>query len=233
MTRARESAPPTNSARDLTPGDRPRERLRALGPRALSDTEVLSLILGTGGRDGVLALSARVLASVGGPGGLARASQTELARVPGIGPAKASEVVAALELGRRATRSLAGERPQILGPADAAAILMPRLAHLDREESWALILDRRHRVLREALIGAGGVAHTPMEPREVFAAALREPGAAAILVAHNHPSGEVVPSSDDMAITRRLERGAELVGLGFIDHVIIGARGWHSILGNG
>lgn len=219
------------TARDLAPSDRPRERLRALGPRALSDTEVLSLILGTGGADGVLALSARVLASVGGPGGLARASEADLSRVPGMGPAKASEVVAALELGRRAARSMAGDRPQISGPADAAAILMPRLAHLDREESWVLVLDRRHRVLREVLVGVGGVAHTPMEPREVLAAALREPGAAAVLVAHNHPSGETIPSTDDMAITRRLERGAELVGLEFVDHVIIGARGWHSLRG--
>lgn len=202
-----------------------------MGVRALSDTEVLSLILGTGGADGVLALSARVLAAVGGTSGLARASGSDLARVPGIGPAKAAEVVAALELGRRAVRSMAGERPQITGPADAAAILVPRLAHLDREESWVLVLDRRHRVLREVLVGVGGVAHTPMEPREVLAAALREPGAAAILVAHNHPSGETTPSSDDLAVTRRLERGADLVGVEFVDHLIVGAGGWHSLRG--
>jgi len=215
--------------RDHAPGDRPRERLRTLGASALSDAEVLSLILGTGGRDGVLSLAARVLASVGGPGGLARASEAELARVPGMGPAKAAEVVAALELGRRAARGLAGERPQIFRPADAAAILIPRLAHLDREESIVLILDRRHRVLREASVGVGGVAHSPMEPREVLAAALREPGAAALLVAHNHPSGEPTPSPDDVAVTRRLTRAADLVGLEFVDHLIVGARGWSSL----
>ncbi|HEX9712303.1 MAG TPA: DNA repair protein RadC [Actinomycetota bacterium] len=216
--------------RDYAPADRPRERLRTLGPSALSDAEVLSLILGTGGRDGVLSLAARVLAAVGGPGGLARASERELARVPGIGPAKAAEVVAALELGRRAARGLAAERPQIFHPADAAALLMPRLAHLDREESMVLVLDRRHRVLREASVGIGGVAHAPMEAREVLAAALREPGAAAVLVAHNHPSGEATPSPDDVAVTRRLARAAELVGLEFVDHLIVAARGWCSLV---
>lgn len=215
---------------DYPPADRPRERLRTLGPAALSDAEVLALILGTGGRDGVLSLAARVLAAVGGPAGLARATERELARVAGMGPAKAAEVVAALELGRRAARGLAAERPQIWRPADAAALLTPRLAHLEREESVALILDRRHRVLREASIGIGGVAHSPMEPREVFAAALREPGAAAVIVAHNHPSGEATPSADDVAITRRLARGADLIGLEFIDHLIVAARGWISLV---
>lgn len=213
--------------------DRPRERLRQRGVGALSDAEVLALILGTGGRDGVLALASRVLSAVGGPGGLARATDADLSRVPGLGPAKAAEIVAALELGRRASRSLAGDRPQIFRPDDAAVLLAPAMAHLDREESVVLILDRRHRVLRQALVGVGGVAHSPMEAREILAVALREPGAAAILVAHNHPSGEPTPSPDDVAVTRRLARAAELVGLEFVDHIIIGARGWVSLVADG
>ncbi|MGZ4142282.1 MAG: RadC family protein [Actinomycetota bacterium] len=226
MTRAR-----TVRVREQPPGDRPRERLSALGPAALSDVEVLALVLGTGGRDGVMTLAARVLACVGGPAGLARSSERELAAVEGMGVAKAAEVVAALELGRRATRALAaGARPQILQPSDAAALLTPRLAHLVREESVVLLLDRRHRVLREASVGVGGVAHAPMEPREVFAAALREPGAAAVIVAHNHPSGEPTPSPDDVAITRRLARGADLLGLEFVDHIIVAATGWTSLV---
>jgi DNA repair protein RadC len=216
--------------REQPPGDRPRERLIALGPAALSDAEVLALILGTGGREGVMALAARVLASVGGPGGLARCSETDLAAINGMGIAKATEVVAALELGRRAARALAGQRPQILRPEDAASLLTPRLAHLHREESVVLLLDRRHRVLREVSVGVGGVAHSPMEPREVFAAAFREPGVAAVLVAHNHPSGEPTPSADDVAITKRLARGADLVGLEFVDHIIVAASGWTSLV---
>ncbi|HEX9774720.1 MAG TPA: DNA repair protein RadC [Actinomycetota bacterium] len=215
---------------DYSPADRPRERLTTVGPAGLSDAEVLSLILGTGGREGVMMLAARVLSAVGGPGGLARATERELAEIPGVGPAKAAELVAALELGRRAARGLAGERAQVWRPADAAALLVPRLAHLDREESVVLILDRKHRLLREVLVGVGGVAHTPMEPREVFAAALREPGAAAVIVAHNHPSGDVTPSTADIAITRRLRRGAELLGLEFVDHLVIGARDWRSLV---
>jgi len=220
----------TLRVREQPPGDRPRERLLALGPAALSDAEVLALVLGTGGRDGVMALAARVLATVGGPGGLARCSEVDLAAVKGMGLAKAAEVVAALELGRRAARALAGERPQILRPEDAAALLTPRLAHLQREESVVLLLDRRHRVLREVSVGVGGVAHAPMEPREVFSAAFREPGVAALLVAHNHPSGEPTPSADDLAITRRLARGADLIGLEFVDHIIIAATGWKSLV---
>lgn len=213
--------------------DRPRERLRAHGASALSDAEVLAVVLGTGGKDGVLALATRVLRSVGGAGGLARASATDLRRVRGLGPAKAAEIVAALELGRRATRSLAGDRPQIFQPADAADLLTPRMIHLDREESVVLILDRRHRLLREATVGIGGVAHSPMEAREVLAAALREPGAAAILVAHNHPSGDPTPSPDDVAVTRRLARATETVGLEFVDHLIIAATGWRSMVAAG
>lgn len=219
--------------REQPPGDRPRERLATLGPGALSDAEVLALILGSGGRDGVLSLAARVLTAVGGPAGLARASDRTLSGVSGIGPAKAAEVVAALELGRRAARALAAERPQILQPADAAALLSPRLAHLEREESVVLLMDRRHRVLREVSVGVGGIAHSPMEPREVFAAALREPGVAAVLVAHNHPSGEPTPSPDDVAVTRRLARGAELLGLEFVDHLIVASGGWTSLVEEG
>lgn len=217
--------------RERAPGDRPRERLNTLGPAALSDAEILALLLGTGGAGlSVLELSARVLADVGGPAGLARITERELALIPGMGPAKAAEVVAALELGRRASRALAGARPQIMCAADAAAVLKPRLAHLDREESLVLVLDRRHRLLREASVGTGGVAHSPMEAREVFAAALREPGAAAVLVAHNHPSGDPTPSPDDVLVTRRLRSGADLLGLEFLDHIIVASSGCASLV---
>lgn len=212
------------------PGDRPRERLVSLGPGALSDAEVLALILGTGGGGlGVLDLAARVLADVGGTDRLARVGVPDLARVPGIGPAKAAEVVAALELGRRAARAMAGERPQILGPEDAAALLEPRLGHLDREETVVLILDRKHRVLREVVVGVGGVSSSPMEAREIFSAALREPCAAAVLVAHNHPSGDPSPSAEDLAVTHRLEEAADILGLELLDHLVVAAGGWTSL----
>jgi len=214
------------------PADRPRERLRALGPGALSDAELLALLLGTGtAREGVLDLAARVLSAAGGLGPLARLAASELAAMPGLGPAKASEIVAALELGRRACADPGAERPQILSPADAAALLAPRIAHLEHERSVVLLLDRRHRVLREVVAGVGGIAHAPMEPREVFAPALREPGVAAVLVAHNHPSGDPTPSPDDRAVTRRLALAADTLGIEFVDHVIVATRGWSSLRG--
>ena len=212
------------------PTDRPRERLAALGPAALSDAELLALVIRTGSAGaGVLEVSAQVLAATGGLGAIARLTAAELAALPGLGPATAAEIVAALELGRRASRELGGDRPQILSPADAAALLAPRLAHLEREESVVLLLDRRHRVIRESVVGIGGIAHAPMEPREVFAQALRVPGVAAVLVVHNHPSGDATPSPDDRAITVRLAEAARVLGIEFVDHVIVAASGWTSL----
>jgi DNA repair protein RadC len=214
------------------PTDRPRERLAALGPSALSDAELLALLLRTGtAREDVLAFASRVLVALGGLGAIPRMHASELVAIPGIGPATAAEIVAALELGRRAAQRLAADRPQIMRPADAAALLAPRLAHLEQEQCVALLLDRKHRLLRDVVVGIGGIAHAPMEPREVFAAALREPGVAAVLVAHNHPSGEATPSAEDRAVTRRLADGAALLGLEFLDHVIVASGGWSSIRG--
>jgi DNA repair protein RadC len=216
------------------PTDRPRERLAALGPSALSDAELLALLLRTGtAREDVLAFASRVLVALGGLGAIPRMHASELVAIPGIGPATAAEIVAALELGRRAAQRLAADRPQIMRPADAVAMLGPRMAHLEQEQCVALLLDRKHRLLREVVVGVGGIAHAPMEPREVFAAALREPGVAAVLVAHNHPSGEATPSSEDRAVTRRLADGAALLGLEFLDHVIVASGGWASIRGPG
>ena len=215
---------------ERSPADRPRERLYAYGPNALSDADLLSLLLHTGTRDeGVVDLAARILAEVGGPAGLARATPARLTSVRGCGAAKAAEIVAALELGRRCARALAADRVQIAGPEDAAALLTPRLAHLEREQSIVLLLDRRHRLLRETTVGVGGVAHAPLEPREVLAAALREPGAAAFIVAHNHPSGDPEPSPEDRAVTRRIADAAAVVGVEYLDHVIVGSRGWVSL----
>ncbi|MCA1834707.1 MAG: DNA repair protein RadC [Actinomycetota bacterium] len=215
---------------ERAPFDRPRERLLAFGPAALSEAELLALLLRTGtAREGVMEIAARVLSEIGGAAGLARAAPERIAALNGCGPAKAAEIVAALELGRRCSRALAAERTQILRPEDAVALLEPELAHLEHERAVVLLLDRRHRLLAQAIVGIGGVAHAPMEPREVLAAALRQPGAAAVVVAHNHPSGDPSASFEDRAVTRRLSEGAALVGLEFIDHVIVAAGGWTSL----
>jgi DNA repair protein RadC len=212
------------------PGDRPRERLEALGPAALSESELIALIIRTGAPHlDVLRLAARVATWAQGPRELGRLRIGDLSTIPGLGRAKAAAIVAAMELGRRALATTPFDRPIIRGPGDAAALLLPGLAWLDREESHVLVLDRRHRLLRVALVGLGGVAHAPMEPREVFQLALREPAAAAFLVVHNHPSGDPSPSAEDLAVTHRLELGAGLLGLDFVDHVIVGSGGWTSL----
>lgn len=215
---------------DRPPGDRPRERLEALGPAALSESELIALVIRTAapGCD-VLALATRVASSAQGARALGRLGVGDLSRIPGLGRAKAAALVAAMELGRRAAASTPFDRPLIRGPADAANLVLPRLAWLDHEESHVLILDRRHRLIRVALIGLGGVAHAPMEPREVFQAVLREPAAAAFLVVHNHPSGDPSPSAEDRAVTHRLELGSRLLGLDFVDHVVVGSGGWTSL----
>lgn len=217
------------TVREATATQRPRERLTRNGPDVLTDAEVLAIILGTGGTDGVLELAHRVLRESGGPSGLARAQPGQLSGIKGIGPAKAAEIVAALELGRRAARDLGAQRPVIACAEDAAGLLQPRLLHLETETSVALLLDRKHRVLAEQTIGVGGIAHAPLDAREVFAAALRHPGIAAVLVAHNHPSGDPAPSPDDLAVTRRLARAADLLGIELVDHLIIAARGVTSL----
>lgn len=217
-------------AGERPPGDCPRERLETLGPAALSESELIALVIRTEGPGtDVLALASRVAVRAQGARELGRLRLGDLSAIPGLGRAKAASIVAAMELGRRALATTPFDRPLIRGPQDAAALLLPGLAWLDREESHVLVLDRRHRLLRVALVGLGGVAHAPMEPREVFQAALREPAAAAFLVVHNHPSGDPSPSAEDLAVTHRLELGAALVGLDFVDHVIVGSGGWTSL----
>jgi DNA repair protein RadC len=153
----------------------------------------------------------------------------EIASSGVCGESDAERILAALELGRRSLRALAEQRAQIIGPEDAVALLHPRLAALERERTVVLVLDRKHRLLREIVTGIGGVAHAPMAPLDVLGAALRVPCAAAVLVAHNHPSGDPEPSAEDRAVTRRLAEACALIGLEFVDHVIVAARGWSSL----
>lgn len=214
------------SLKRLPPGARPRERLAALGPGALSAPELLALLIGSGTAEAsATALGERALARFEGPaaglGGLASAGVADLARLPGWGPARASAVVAAFELGRRAAREPLGERPCFDSPAKVHAWLAPELAHRDREVCVALVLDTKHRLIASETVATGTATETLVHPREVFKLAIARSGAG-LLVAHNHPSGDPTPSAADRLLTERLVRCGEVLGIPLVDHVIVG-----------
>jgi DNA repair protein RadC len=213
--------------------DGPRERLDALGPGALSDAELLALLLRTGGPGrAAQSLASELLARHDGVAGLARTGPAELRQTAGIGPAKSASLLAALELGRRlATRRLrTGDA--IRGPADVHRHFHARLRDAPHERFLVLLLDGRHRVLREATASQGTLTASLVHPREVFRPALRE-GAAAVILVHNHPSGDPTPSREDREVTERLVQVGEILGVPVLDHVIVAERGYVSLRQDG
>ncbi|MGO0122822.1 RadC family protein [Desulfothermobacter acidiphilus] len=210
------------SIKELPPQTRPRERLWCEGASALSEVELLAIILRTGSaRGSVLELARLLLARWDGLKGLARAAVQELAAVPGMGEAKAAQVVAALELGRRLGAMEASLRPTIHTPAAAAELLLPEMAYLEQEEFRVILLDTKNRLLGVETVAVGGLNCAGVSPREVFKAAIRR-SACSLILAHNHPSGNPAPSAEDLAITRRLMQAGELLGIEVLDHLIIG-----------
>lgn len=211
----------------------PRERMLAAGVEALSDEELVAVLLGTGfRREPVSVLAAKLLAELGGLGGLSRMGVGALAERTGVGPTKASRVVAALELGRRVVARPLPRRAKLTSSRDIDAALRPRLAHQPTEHFYAIPLDVRNRPLGEIRIASGGLAACPVSPADVFRALVRE-AAAAVVFVHNHPSGEPNPSADDVALTDRLRRAGEILGVRVLDHVIIAADGYFSFLDAG
>ncbi len=213
--------------RELPPAHRPRERLRSVGVRALSLRELLALVIGSGRSDGsVLVLADRVLARTGGKiRGLAVASPADLMQAPGVGEATAGRLLAALELGRRAAEESLPDRPRIRGPEDAFRLMAPRLRDLEHEEFHALILNTQHRVLRDVLVTRGILDASLIHPREVFRPAIQE-NAAAVLLVHNHPSGDPSPSPEDRAVTRQMREAGRAIGIRVLDHIVIGDGRW-------
>ena len=213
----------------ILPHDRPREKLARVGPAGLGDNELLAIVLSQGmPRASALELANAVLAAVGGLHGLARATVDDLRRVRGIGPARASQIVAAIEVGRRTLMRSRLERVQILSSRDAAELLVPQFGSRPVEQFGVVLLDTKHRVLRTSLLSVGTLDASIVHPREVFREAASG-GAAAIIVFHNHPSGDPRPSPEDVALTRRLIRAGEMMGIDVLDHVIIAENRFHSL----
>jgi DNA repair protein RadC len=213
----------------LANDDRPREKLQRHGVAALGDNELLALVIGSGSRrGGALAVANEVLAAHGGVHALARCTADVLARTKGIGRARAAQIVAAIELGRRTLATAAAERPRVTSARDAAQLLLPRFGSHGVEQFGIILLDTRHRVLRTAVIASGTTNTSVVEPREVFREAALG-GASAIVAFHNHPSGDPTPSPDDVALTRRLAAAGVLMGIDLVDHIIVGDQRYCSL----
>ncbi len=214
---------------DMPAEERPRERLRSFGPKTLATAELIAILLGTGqGAGGLSAvgLGQYLLQELGkhqrDPLSVLReTSVSELTKIPGIGPAKAATILAAIELGKRAFQSRPTDRTVVDDPAVAAAALSQDLMWQTQERFAVLLLDVKHRLLGTQVITIGTATETLAHPRDIFREVLRQ-GATRIIVAHNHPSGSVEPSNEDINLTRQLLAGSSFLGIPLLDHLILG-----------
>jgi DNA repair protein RadC len=215
--------------RELEPSSRPRERLLEFGPNVLSDAELLAVLMRTGrrGRGAVVEANA-LLVAAGGLPELARWEAGELLGISGIGPAKAATILASLELGHRIARARLREAEILGDPAVVGDYLLRKLQVERREVFGFLTVDGRHRLIRSHEHSIGTRTQAPVDPAELFRKALGD-GAAGVLLYHNHPSGQLEPSRDDLELTRRMVRAGELVGVAIYDHVIVGCGSWLSL----
>jgi DNA repair protein RadC len=214
----------------IAPHDRPREKLERLGPSGLGDNELLALVLGSGrpGED-ALAVANRVLQAAGGMHALPRAGSGTLQTVPGVGRARAAQILAAVELGRRTLVRVEVERERLATPRQLAEHLLPLFGGHAVEQFGIVMLDVKHRIIRTKIVSVGSVSSTAVHPREVFreaASAL----ASSIVLFHNHPSGDPTPSPDDLLLTSRLISAGDIMGIAVIDHVILAEQRYYSLV---
>ncbi|RMG66634.1 MAG: JAB domain-containing protein [Calditrichaeota bacterium] len=207
---------------DWPEGERPREKLMNLGPSALTDAELLAILIRTGSRrQTALDLAKLLLSRFGALPELSVMDHQEFFRLKGIGPAKAITLIAAFEIARRIASASRPQRIKITGPEDVFRRFEPLLAHLKKEVFMILVLNSANVLMREIKISEGILNSSLVHPREVFKQAILE-SAASIILMHNHPSGEVQPSQEDKAITRRLVESGRLLDIPVLDHLIIG-----------
>lgn len=228
MTEAN-SQQPSYRITDLQEAERPRERLASLGAQALSNAELIAILLRVGvPGENAVQVGHRLLQTFHGIQGLHRAPLVELCKQHGIGEAKAAQIKAAIELGRRLNVEAPEERPAINSPADAAALVQYEMSALEQEHLRVLLLDRRNRVLEVTEIYRGSVSSSQVRVGEVFKEAVRK-NASAIIVVHNHPSGDPTPSPDDVAVTRAILQAGKLLDIDVLDHLVIGMGRWVSL----
>lgn len=215
--------------RDVLPEERPRERLRHFGERSLSTTDLIAILLNTGVKgESVVRIAERLLHDTGGLRGVHQLGFEELARMRGIGEAKACRIKAALELGRRLAAAAPDDRVAIEGPEDVVRLIGVELEALPQEQLRVVLLDTRHRVIREQMVYQGSVNSAQVRLGEVFREAVRH-NATALILAHNHPSGDPSPSAADIGLTADAVRSGELLDIAVLDHVVIGHGRWVSM----
>jgi len=213
---------PLYRIRDLQEAERPRERLISLGPQVLSSAELIAILLRVGvPGENAVQVGQRLLQQFGGLPGLHRAPFEELVLQHGIGEAKAAQIKAAIELGRRLREEKPEEKPTINSPADAADLVRYEMSALEQEHLRVLLLDTRNHVLDIVEVYRGSVNSSQVRVAEVFKPAVRR-GAPALIVVHNHPSGDPTPSPDDVAVTRAFVQAGKLLDIEILDHLVIG-----------
>ena len=215
---------------DLPVSERPRERLQRLGVEALSAQEILALILGRGiAGESVMVTSQRLLSQFGNLKGLAGASPEEMAKIKGIGVAKASQIKAAFELARRVeNHQELASRMVIKTPEDAVGLVRGRLKGKKKEYFLAVMLDTRSQLIKVAEISVGSLDSSIVHPREVFKEAVSA-SAASVIFVHNHPSGDTEASEDDIGLTKRLSEAGQIMGIDVLDHIVVGDKGFLSL----
>lgn len=208
--------------KDLPVDLRPRERLLREGAEVLSDIELLAILLRTGTATfSAIDLAAEVLGKFDNLKSLVQSSVEELSSIKGIGLAKAAQVKAVLELGKRLAGTQASARIKINCPEDVVKLVMEEMRYLDREHFHALLLNTKNQVIFQDVVSIGNLNSSTVHPRELFKNAIKKSAAALILV-HNHPSGDPTPSKEDVEITKRLSETGKIIGIEILDHIIVG-----------
>jgi DNA repair protein RadC len=221
------------SIKDWPEEERPRERLLAHGPESMSDGQLLAIILRTGGNGkSAMDTAIELIGTLGGLKQIEEATLAEICAVRGVGRAKAAQLKAALELGKRLVREPRSRRPSFSTGGEVYSHFHPVFRNLRKEVFYCLLLDVKNRLIREHRVSEGTLTSALIHPREAFREAIRE-SAAAVIFVHNHPSGDPSPSREDIAITGKLEDAGEAVGIRVLDHVIIGDGEYASMLEKG